>query len=367
MIVQDVCSILETWAPKELARERDNVGIQIGSLKQKVKKILIALDVTDKVVAEAQRKKADLIISHHPLFLNSPTSAIKESKKGAVILTLARENISVYSMHTNLDCTSAGVSITLAEKVKLKNISALAHQRNLLKKIVVYVPRNYVDKVLKAMGDAGAGKIGNYDYCSFQISGKGTFQGSADTKPFLGKAGRLETVEEIRLEMVVHEWNINKVITAMHLAHPYEEVAYDIYEMENETPYYGNGAIGEFEKEMEFFSFLRHLKKTLQAKVIRYSDKPPKKIKRVAVCGGSGSDLLPVAMSKKADAFVTADVKYHLFQLAEKNTALIDVGHFETEYPILKKISLYLNQQITTQKELVNIYISKQQNPVRYY
>lgn len=368
MTIKEISQLLEAWAPKELAWERDNVGLQIGNEKKQVKKILLCLDCSMRVVEEAKKKNIDLIISHHPLLFHPLKSIRKQTRSGAMVLALAQNDIAVYSAHTNLDFTANGVSAALAEKLGIRNISVLASQKESQKKIVVFVPHEYVDNVMQAMANAGAGVIGNYEYCSFQLGGTGTFRGTQRANPFVGKAGTLEKVNETRLEMLVPDWNVQRVIQAMKTAHPYEEVAYDVYPLSNTSTQFGMGVIGELERACSTSSFLRTIKKKLNASVVRCSANPPATIKRVAVCGGSGSELLPVAIQHNADAFVTADVKYHTFEEAENVIALIDAGHYETEYPILNKLASYLRDAFGTRKQNIDVFISRQQqNPVLYH
>ncbi len=368
MIVRDIQHILESWAPKELAWERDNAGLQIGSEQQRIRKILVALDVTDEVVNEARQKKIDLLISHHPLIF-SPLKFIRSNDRvGRLTLALARNNISLYSAHTNLDFTTSGVSSALAERLELQNIKVLLQQNNVYKKIVVFVPSEFAEKIMSAMAKAGAGKVGNYDTCSFQTNGTGTFRGLPGTKPFIGKSGSLETTPEVRLETIAQSWKINNVIKAMKAAHPYEEAAYDLYDLANVSNEFGAGIIGELKKSMSLKSFLSYVQRKLHVKGLRYTTGSRPNIRRVAVCGGSGSDLLQHAIREQTDAFVTADVKYHSFQQAEDAIALIDAGHYETEVPIIEKIVDYLKEQISFRKERIQVFASQQiHNPVNYY
>jgi dinuclear metal center YbgI/SA1388 family protein len=368
MTVKEISQVLEVWAPKELAWERDNVGLQIGDEKRRVKKILLSLDCSKRVIEEAKKKEIDLIICHHPLFFHPLKSVQKQTRTGAMVVELAKREIAVYSAHTNLDVTTNGVSVALAETIGLQNINVLLSQKDMQKKIVVFVPHQYVDKVTKAMAEAGAGVIGNYEYCSFQLEGTGTFRGTMLANPFVGKTGTLEKVQEVRLEMIVPNGKVRTVLNAMKSVHPYEEVAYDVYPLSNETSQYGAGAIGEFKRPMTVASFIGTIKRKLHTRAIRCSSNPPAKIKRVAVCGGSGSDLLSEAIRQQADAFVTADVRYHTFQEAENVIALIDAGHFETEFPILKKLASYLQKEFNVRKERIVVLISQQQqNPVLYH
>jgi hypothetical protein len=236
-----------------------------------------------------------------------------------------------------------------------------------LAKIVTFVPENHVDRVAEAMSEAGAGLIGEYDTCSFRLRGAGTFRGSSSANPVIGKAGKLDTVDEIRLEMIAPRGIVNTIVSAMKKAHPYEEVAYDIYPLDNENPNYGMGAIGDLPSNMSLKSFVQSLKKSLKAEAVKYTVGKKQHIKKVAVCGGSGSELLSTAMRAGADAFVTADVKYHTYHSAEGSIALIDAGHWETEHVILKPLAARLKLATQQKKERLTINITKfSTNPTHY-
>ncbi|HEX9615655.1 MAG TPA: Nif3-like dinuclear metal center hexameric protein, partial [Bacteroidota bacterium] len=234
MTVSDVENIMEQWAPRWIAWDRDNVGLQIGDRKSDVRRIHICLDVTREIVDEAIRKKADLIVSHHPLLFHPPKSITTSDLRGELILRLAEQRIALYSAHTNLDFTRGGVSYALAQALGLRNVKFLSSLKGLMVKLAVFVPQESVTKVMEAMAGAGAGTIGNYSHCSFQIDGRGTFLGSESSKPAVGAQGVLETVQEARLEMILPRAATNDVVRAMKSAHPYEEVAFDLYPLDNE-------------------------------------------------------------------------------------------------------------------------------------
>ena len=368
MVVREIQHILESWAPKQLAWTRDNVGLQLGSPNQKVRKILVTLDVTPEVEHEAHRKRIDLIVSHHPLIFHPLSSIDGTTRKGRMILDLAQHRISVLSAHTNLDFTYQGVSAVLSELLSLEDVSVLLKRDDVYKKIIIFVPTDYAERIMVAMANAGAGQIGKYELCSFQAQGTGTFKAMKGAKPFTGKIGKAEKVSETRLEMIVPTWKLVQVLTAMRATHPYEEVAYDVYDLSNESPHYGAGAIGELRSEITLKKFLEYLKLRLGTPALRYTGNPKSKIKRVAVCGGSGSDLLPAAISQKADVFVTADCKYHTFQDAEGSISLVDAGHFETEQPVVAKLVNHLKKQVVARREDTQVFAARfSRSPVQYY
>lgn len=367
MTVSDIEQFFELWAPKWVAWERDNVGLQVGDSSRKVSSVLIALDVTPAVVAEAIAKKIDLIISHHPLLFRPPSSITTNDEVGTMILSLAEHHIALYSAHTNLDFTRDGVSVVLAKTLGLSDVRFLSPLKGTLVKIVVFVPQEYVDKVSYAMANAGAGVIGEYTSCSFQTNGTGTFRGSKSAKPFLGAKEKLEMVNEVRLEMVAPKARAQTIVNAMKTAHPYEEAAYDIYPLENTSPNFGMGAIGSLKKRISLRSFLTSVKKALRAEGLRYTGNLSRQIQRVAVCGGSGSDLLNDAIKAKADVFVTADVRYHTFHSAQNTIALVDAGHWETEYCILEPIASRLREAAKQSGDTLKIVTTKNTtNPIHF-
>ena len=367
MTIADIERAIEAWAPLWTAWERDNVGLQVGDRSRRVSKVLVALDITEKIIAEAISQKADLIVSHHPLLFRPLKAVTTSDETGNMVLRLAEKNIAVYSAHTNLDFTKHGVSFALAEALGLKNIGFLAPLKGTLEKIVVFVPEQHVDRVAEAMSGAGAGVIGEYSSCSFRVSGAGTFRGSPNSKPVLGKAGKLETVEEIRLEMIAPRAMVSFIVAAMKRVHPYEEAAYDVYPLENENPNFGMGAIGDLPKGLPLKVFLQRVKQSLKAEAVRYTVGASRTIARVAVCGGSGSDLLQTAVSAGADAFVTADVRYHTYHSAEGRIALVDAGHYETEQVILKPLAERLRQAARLNNERLIVNITKfSTNPAHY-
>lgn len=366
MTIENITKYIETWAPKGIAWERDNVGLQVGSSQQKIKNILLCLDVNEDVVEDAIKKKCNLIISHHPLIFYPIKKITAGEKASDIINKLIKNDIAVYSSHTNLDFTKDGVSFQLAKKLGLNSIRFLKNISENLSKLVVFVPVGFTEKVAEAIHNSGGGIIGEYTNCSFRLIGKGTFRGSDKSNPTIGEKGKLEFVDEVRLEILVNNFDLPNVITAMKNAHPYEEVAYDVYPLKNENVNYGMGAFGELSEELSTKDFLNYVSKKLGIKNFRYTNGKNKKIKAVAVCGGSGSDLLGTAIHNNADAFITADIKYHTFQDAEKKLLLIDAGHYETEIFILDEIERRLEQFIKSSG--IEIYKYKgTTNPISFF
>jgi len=361
-----IIKIIEDWAPKSIAWEKDNVGLQVGSLRREVKNILLCLDVDEKVIDEANRKNCNLIISHHPLLFRPLKKLdIEKDKISRIIEKLIKKDITLYSAHTNLDFTKDGVSFQLAKKLKLTNLKFLLNLSSNQNKLVVFVPRTHTNKVAEAMHLAGAGIIGEYTNCSFRSLGTGTFNGSEKSNPKVGVKGKFESVDEVKIEVLVNSFELKKVISAMKKVHPYEEVAYDVYPLVNENVNYGMGVIGELQKELSEKEFLGHVSKSLRIKNLRYSHGSKFRIKKVAVCGGSGSDLLDPALQNNADAFVTADVKYHTFQDAENEILLIDAGHYETEIPSLDELKNRIEKSLKNKTKVYKYTGST--NPIVFY
>jgi hypothetical protein len=283
-----------------------------------------------------------------------------------LVLRLAEQKIALFSAHTNLDYAQGGVSVAFAETLGLKNIRFLAPLKNSLAKIVVFVPEGHVARVRDAMSQAGAGVIGSYSSCSFGTRGTGSYYGSEASNPVIGNRGHLEFVEETRLEMIAPRASVSGVVAALKAVHPYEEPAYDIYVIDNPNPNLGMGAFGTLPKPQSLGHFLRSLKRILGVQALRYTGTVTRNIQNVAVCGGSGSDLLPDALSANADVFVTADVRYHTFQKADTTIALVDAGHWETEQCILKPIATRLRSAAHAADEPLTVYITKHNtNPIK--
>lgn len=359
--------MLDDWAPGDIAWERDNSGLQVGNPSLPLRNVMLALDMHQNVVKQAAAKKCNLILTHHPL-LFTPLRKLnfENDLTASLIKQLITHNITLASYHTNLDFTQDGVSFQLAKRLDLKNIKFLSPINTEQFKLVVFVPVDAVESVSENLFDAGAGSIGEYSACSFRLNGEGTFLGSDSTNPAVGKKGKFEKVEEVRLEMVFDKWNLKKITTAILRSHPYEEPAFDIYPLQTKNKNFGMGAVGEFKEPIFANEFLNLISQKLKSEGIRYSKTSNRKIKRVAVCGGSGSELLRTAISCGADAFLTADVKYHTFQDAENKILLVDAGHFETEIPVLSEVKKRIEDFLNKTKNKIFIY-DGDANPVKYF
>ena len=368
MKCKEIINHIEKWAPKAIAWDRDNVGLQVGTLGRKITNVMLSLDINENVIKQALIKKCNFIITHHPLLFNPLTKIDTESDSTSKLVEkLIKNNVTLYSAHTNLDFTKDGVSFQLAKRLNLQNINFLHHLNENQIKLVVFVPEDNVEKVSNAIHRSGGGIIGNYSNCSFRIKGTGTFKGAEETNPAIGTKDKLESVDEIRLEVIVDNWKLPEVIVAMKSAHPYEEVAYDLYPLKNENSNYGMGAIGELKKPMVKNEFLDFVSKKLNTKNLRYSNGNKGRIKRVAVCGGSCADLLNTASKLNADAFITADVKYHSFQDAEGKILFIDAGHYETEIHSIDELKKRLEFFLNKEKSIKVYKYRGSTNPIIFY
>jgi dinuclear metal center YbgI/SA1388 family protein len=368
MNVGELIKQIEDWAPPGAAWEKDNVGLQVGSRGEKLKNILLCLELDEEVLKEAIKKKCNLIFTHHPLIFNPIKNLdFEKSKQAKLIQHLIKQNISLYTAHTNLDFTRDGVSFQLAKTLKLKNVTFLEHEEANQFKVVIFIPAANVEELSEALFAVGGGVIGNYENCSFRLNGEGTFKGNDNSNPVVGKKGKPEKVEEVRLELIVDSWNLGKIVNAIKKHHPYEEPAYDIYPLKNKNINFGAGALGELEKELTEKEFLNFVSKSLKIGKLKYCRGRSNRIKKVAVCGGSGSELLSCAINSGADAFITADIKYHAYHDAESKILLIDAGHYETEIGSLNIVKKRI-EKILSGKDYIKVFkFSGSTNPVKFY
>ena len=331
MLVKDILNCITEVAPLQWQESYDNAGLQVGDLNAEARKALICLDITEEVVDEAIAKNCNLIVSHHPLIFKGLKHLSPQTYIERAVMKAVKHDIAMISMHTNLDNSYLGVSRVLAERLGLKNLHILQPFENHLKKLVVYAPLSAADQVRQAMFDAGAGCIGNYDSCSFNAQGQGSFRAGETAHPYVGEVGKVHFEDEVRIETVVPKHALNQVVAAMLRVHPYEEVAYDVFALENEFRQAGAGMVGEFDAPMEETDFLTLVADTIGSPCLRHSALLGRKVRKVALCGGSGSPFMGDALRCGADAYLTADIKYHDFFVPEGRLLLVDGGHFETE------------------------------------
>jgi dinuclear metal center YbgI/SA1388 family protein len=329
--IRQITSYLETIAPPQLQESYDNAGLLTGNVNDQLNGILLTLDCTEEVVEEAIRLGCNLIVAHHPIIFKGLKSITGKNYVERTIIKAIKNDIAIFASHTNLDSVSHGVNYKISQKIGLQNTSILAPKSGILKKLVVFVPKENTDELLEALHKAGAGNIGKYSHCSFRSAGKGRFKPGEEADPHIGKANKLEEVEEEKLELIVPANVEQQVLKAMLKAHPYEEVAHFVTTLDNQYQEVGSGMIGDLPEPMEPKEFLLHLKEKMQLQCIRHTPLISKKVQKVALCGGSGSFLLKDAIRRGADAFVTADFKYHEFFDAEGKLVIADIGHYESE------------------------------------
>jgi dinuclear metal center YbgI/SA1388 family protein len=331
MKVKDICSYIDIVVPISFQESYDNCGLQVGNPENEIEAAMISLDITEDVMDEAITVGCGLVITHHPLIFFPLKKLTGNTYIERILLKAIKNEIAIYSSHTNLDILKAGVSRKMAEKLNLQNIKILTPLKNRLLKLVTYIPESHFEKVREAIFNSGAGAIGNYDKCGFSLTGTGSFRGGENTNPYSGEKGKFHLEKEVRFETIMPTHLKDHVIAALLASHPYEEVAYDIYSLENEYNEAGLGCLGELSEQIEEKDFLSLLANVFNADGIRYSKFTGKKIQKVALCGGAGINLLGDAVKAGADAFVTSDIKYHDFFNAGNRILLVDTGHFESE------------------------------------
>jgi dinuclear metal center YbgI/SA1388 family protein len=331
MTIAQIIDAIEELAPCAYQESYDNAGLSVGNRQSEATGALLCLDVTERVVQAAIDSRANLIISHHPVIFGGLKRLVGSTAAERIVQQALKHDIALYAAHTNLDSVRGGVSEKMCDKLMLKNRSILQPVKNQLVKITVYAPLAHAEAVRQAMFAAGAGGIGQYSSCSFSVQGTGTFLAGEQATPFAGKKGELHREAEERVEVIAHEWKVSSVVAAMRTVHPYEEVAYDLYPLLNEHPGVGLGMVGELEKPLATSEFLHLVKQAFNKQSIRYVASGKREVCRVAVCGGSGSSLTGKAIACGADAFVSADFKYHQLQEADGHITVVDVGHYESE------------------------------------
>lgn len=346
MKVKDVINYLDSIAPRQFQEHYDNVGLIIGSDVEEVNGVLVCLDCIESVVDEAIDKNCNLIVAHHPIIFDGLKKINGANYIERTVIKAIKNNISIYAIHTNLDNVIDGVNGEIANKLKLVNRKILSPKDDLLIKLAVFVPLKNAEEVRNAIFEAGGGCIGNYSDCSFNVVGKGSFKGGDEANPVIGEKGHLHFEEEVKVEVIFPSHLKNQIVEEMIRKHPYEEVAYDLYPVKNKFNV-GSGLIGELEEEVDALLFLKNLKEVMNTSCIRYTTLVKQKVKRIAVCGGSGSFLLSKAIQNKADVFISADFKYHQFFDADNQLVIADIGHFESEQYTIELIAGRLKENFS--------------------
>ncbi|WP_156290712.1 Nif3-like dinuclear metal center hexameric protein [Oceanobacillus salinisoli] len=343
----NVFQLMEKWAPKSLAYDWDNVGLQVGSYNQRAKKIMVTLDVLETVVDEAIEKEVNLIVAHHPLLFKPLKQVNYDTPQGRIVKKLIDHQITVYAAHTNLDAANGGVNDMLSRTLGIEKTDLLLESTvQTLFKIAVYVPLSHADEVRDALSASGAGHIGNYSHCTFQTEGKGTFKPLEGTNPYIGTTNKLQFVEEVRMETIVQEDKLNAVITSMVKAHPYEEPAYDIYPLKNPGQRYGVGRIGKLPYKMTLHDLCEQVKESLKMPRLRVTGDLNKTVTNVAVLGGSGEKYIHAARQKGAEVYITGDMSFHMAQDAwQMGLSVIDAGHY-IEKVMKQETVMYLRREL---------------------
>ena len=364
MKINAILQYLESMAHRSLQESYDNAGLITGQQDWECTGVLCTLDVTEEVVLEATHKKVNLIVAHHPIIFKGLKKINGHNYVEKTIIAAIKNDIAIYAIHTNLDNIINGVNGKIATLLGLTETEILAPQSGKLKKLFTFAPVKEADAIRQALFDAGAGHICHYSECSFNTEGTGTFKGGENTAPFVGKPGVLHREQEMKIEVIFPAFLQEKILKALRQVHPYEEVAYDIVELANHHPAIGAGIVGQIPKAMDELAFLQKLKENFGTPVIKHTKLTGRKIQRVAICGGAGSFLISNALAAGAEAFITADVKYHEFFDANDKILFIDVGHFESE-----QFTIDLLQEVLEQK-FPNFAVLKTEvrtNPVFYY
>ncbi len=330
MKVKDVINYLDSIAPPEFQEGYDNSGLIVGSPNSSLTGVLVCLDCIEDVVQEAIDNNCNLIVAHHPIIFRGLKKINDSTYIERTVVKAIKNDINIFAIHTNLDNVISGVNGRIADRLGLVNRRVLHPKSSLLVKLVVFCPNTSSEKVRKAMFDAGAGTIGDYSNCSFNSNGEGTFFPGDSSTPYVGKVGKLHKESEIKTEVILPKHLLSGVLDAMRKAHPYEEVAFDVYPLEN-TFNVGSGLIGELEKPIDALEFFKKIKNQLNTQLVRHTNICKDQIKSVAVCGGVGSFLLNKAIAAKADIFISSDFKYHEFFDADNQLIIADIGHFESE------------------------------------
>jgi dinuclear metal center YbgI/SA1388 family protein len=361
----DIIQNFEKIVPKNIQWEKDNCGLQIGDTSQDIQKILLCLEVTEQIIQEALDQQVNLIFTHHPLIFNPIKQITTNGIEGKLLTSIIKNDIAVYSAHTNLDKFNHGVSFALAELLDLQNIKTLVEDKELLYKLVTFIPQEHVENVTEELSSAGAGKIGEYEFCSFRLEGKGTFKGSDKSDPYLGEKGQKEYINETRLEMIFPRWKTTEILNALRKSHPYEEIAYDIYALENKSSDIGYGAIGELKKKIKASDFLTDVKEKIKIPFLRVAGDLNRIVSKVALLGGAGNAHYQSAIEKGADVFISSEISYHTFHDAMSRLVIVDAGHYETEIFILNELERILALLFKSDVEILKTKIKT--NPIIYF
>ena len=364
MKIKEVISLLEELAPLSYSEDFDNTGLLVGNQEETVSGILVTLDTLESVVDEAITNNCNLIVSFHPIVFSGLKKITGKNYVERVVIKAIQNNIAIFSMHTALDNSWNGVNAMICEKLNLQKRRILIPKNDTIKKLFTYVPVENVEKVREALFSAGAGNIGNYSNCSFNIDGTGSYKGNENSNPAVGERGEIRFEKEVQIGVTFQKHVQSQVLKALFKSHPYEEVAYEVTTLENNNQQIGMGMIGELNTPMSEEDFLKYLKETMNTKCIRHSTLTNESISKIAVLGGSGSFAINEAKQAGADVFVTSDLKYHDFFKAENNILLADIGHYESEQYTKELLVSFLNKKIST---FAVVLSQIDTNPITYF
>ena len=371
MKISEILKELELLAPRAYAEDFDNTGLLVGDANAEVSGILVALDSLESVVDEAITNKCNLIVSFHPIVFSGLKKFTGKNYVERVVLKAIKNDIAIFAIHTALDNSFNGVNAGICDRLKLSNRKILIPQKGTIKKLVAYAPTQEAVALKQSLFKAGAGSLGNYDDCSFSSQGIGTYKGNEDSNPVVGTKHEFVTADETQISVIFPKHLGGAVIKALHDAHSYEEVAYEILTLENTNQHIGMGMVGTLENPMEEAAFLVYLKKQMNAQVVRHSSFRNKHIKKVAVLGGSGAFAIAAAKAAGADVFITADLKYHDFYTAENQILLADIGHYESEQFTKELLHTFLSKKISNFAPALpqgRVILSKiNTNPISYF
>lgn len=363
MQINKVIQVLEELAPLNYAEDFDNVGLLVGDATQEVSGILVSLDTLEETVEEAIAENCNMIVSFHPIIFGGLKKLTGKNYVERVVMKAIKNDIAIYAIHTALDNSFVGVNAKIAEQLGLQDKKILLPQAQTIQQLTTYVPKKDVEKVREALFGAGAGSIGNYDNCSFSIEGLGSFNANENANPTVGKKGETHFEEEVQLNLTFPRHLQSRVVNTLQNAHPYEEVAYEVYKLENKNQHIGIGMYGNLQEAFTEEAFIERLKEIFNPHCVRHSHFSGKKIKTVAVLGGSGAFAIEQAKAVKADAYVTADLKYHDFYKAESKLLLADIGHYESEQYTKDLIHSYLTKKF---RNFAVVLSQKSTNPIQY-
>lgn len=363
MKIKEVTDYLSQVSPLSYAEHYDNVGLLVGDAQRELSGIVVSLDSTSDVIEEALDRGCNLVVSFHPIIFDGLKRLVGSSYVEKAVIKAIKHDISIFSMHTALDNVIYGNSGKIAQVLDLKGIEVLINRPLTIRKLVTYVPLDYLQRVRDALFASGAGNIGLYSDCSFSLLGKGQFKPKQGSSPFIGNVGVLEEVEEVQLGVIFQDHMEGSVLKALMESHPYQEVSYELYSLLNSSQDVGMGAIGTLPCKMSQMEFLSYLKDKMQAKCVRFSSGSPSVIEKVAVLGGSGAFAIDRAVLSGADAIVTSDVKYHDFFKGRDRILIADIGHYESE-----QYTKNLLFDLITKKfpNFAPVFLSKDTNPVNY-